>query len=268
MKGLAEMATEQSKSSDSIYARFWDQYVENWPVHNKARTSGLEWPGDEWGHVDRRIQELFAPAGFQHWRRAVEIGPGSGKYTAKVLESSSAEVRAYDVSARFLAVCQERCAEFVRAGRLSTHLLSTAPGQMFADLNDKGWRRTVDGFYAIGVMVHIDLQYMIAYLLTAGLVLKPGGKLVMNLANATSPTGFKTLLHDIGWAFPQQGDPMGSSKFEWVSPDLIRRILGYLGFRIDSCDESGRDIELVASLTEPNLADSLRSYLFTKGQQH
>ena len=258
------MNSDQSQRGQSIYGRYWDHYVERWGKTHQP-DSEYQWPGDEWGSErgwEGLFQGLFVPAGVKDWRRAVEIGQGSGKYTAKVLANSQAIVRAYDVSPRFLEVCEERCQEWIKGGRLSLHLLSTdRPDRMLSDLSACGWRRTVDGFYSIDSMVHVDLQYLIVYLITAGMTLKPGGKLTLTLADVTREPGFMKLLKDITWTFPAQGSPLGSGKFEWLSPDIVESIFPRLGFRLDSLINTQRDLRLVASLVDPSAAEDLGKYI-------
>ena len=60
-----------------------------------------------------------------------------------------------------------------------------------------GWRGQVDAVYSIEAMVHVDLQYLMAYLLTAAAALRPEGKLIMTLATMNSDHGFGKLLRDV-----------------------------------------------------------------------
>jgi len=260
------MSAVQTNTDKSIYARFWDKYAETWNQIKPSLGESCVWPGDEWGNAatwEDMFQQLFVRAGVTTWERAVEIGAGSGKFTLRVLGASSAQVRAYDVSAQYLKVCENRCGEWVQKRRLSLNLLNTSmASHMLSDLRACGWQRRVDGFYSIDAMVHVDLQYLIAYLLTAAVVLKPGGKLVLTLADATSALGFPALLQDICWTFPLQASPLGSSKFEWLSPDLIRTVLTRLGFNVDWFGGNGRDLWLVATLVDVQTADGLGHYLF------
>ncbi len=263
------MSAEQKQAEGGIYGRFWDHYVENLSEKlSRGDDGALEWPGDEWGSPAAwaaRFADLFEPA-VGGWRRAVEIGPGSGKYTLKVLERSpEADVRAYDTSAKFLEVCAQRCEEHVSSGRLSPNVLHAVdPSQLLDDLDAAGWRREVDGFFSIDVMVHIDLQYLIVYWLTAALVLRPQAQLVMTLNDVTREPGFQKLLADIEWTFPLQGRPLGSGKFEWLSPEVVESILPRLGFRVVKLEEAGRDLHVVAELEDPARADSLEAYLRPK----
>jgi hypothetical protein len=266
-----ERAVRTPQQGESIYARFWDQYAESWD-RLKPDNGDFDWPGDEWGNPEwwaRMYQQLFVPAGVEQWERAVEIGPGSGKYTLKVLESSKGTIRGYDISASFLQVCKTRCDEEIKQGRLSLHMLNASdPASGLSDLTACGWRRKVDGFYSIASMVHVDLQYLIAYFITAGLVLRPQGKLVMTLATPTNELGFEKLLGDISIFWRSQSQPSGSAKFEWVSPDMIESILSRLGFDIDLMSNGPqRDLHLVASLRRPDLADQLERYLVIPGDE-
>src|SRR5262249_8482932 len=157
--------------------------------------------------------------GVHDWQRAVEIGPGSGKYTLRVLAGSPAVVRAYDISPQFLKVCEARCERLITEGRLSLQLLNgITTDQMLADLSERGWSRTVDAVFSIDAMVHVDLQYLIVYLITAALVLKPGGKVIMTLADVTTDANFNQMLDEISFTYPGQANPIGTSKFEWISP--------------------------------------------------
>lgn len=235
------------------YAGHWDHYVD--------RHEGDDWPGDEWGRPgwwEEVFDLLFRPH-VTDWKRAVEIGQGSGKYTLKVLAASEATVRAYDVSSQFLEVCADRCRSEIDGGRLRLHLLNEKPNEMLCDLAD--WRGEIDAFYSIDAMVHVDLQDLIAYLLTAALTLRQGGRLILTLADGTTPQGFKKLLRDIRTFYRESG-----AKFEWLGPDLIRATLLRLGFEADLMREAGHDLFVVATLRRPKMAVGLERYLEPHGE--
>jgi hypothetical protein len=259
------MPSKRDQLAKGFGAQLWDSYVDTWTERNRSGGFGEihDWPGDEWSDPifwENLYQQLFVPAGVKDWQRAVEIGPGSGKYTLKVLSGSSTCIRAYDVSERFLKVCESRCDEWIKQDRLSLHQLAGArANEMLADLDACNWRRTVDAFYSIDAMVHVDLQYLIVYLITAGLALKPGGKVILTLADVTTDLGFKFMLESIEWTYPAQGDPSG--KFEWLSPGIVRSVLPRLGFEVELLGHTPRDLLVIASLANPTLVDELEQYI-------
>ena len=269
MQNLAERMAEQEKPAPpqaawAGCADAWDAYVDQvFPHRQQADPEAYQWPGDEWGNprrLERTFQELLVPAGVTGWKRAVELGPGSGKYTLRVLEESAAVVRAYDVSANYLEVCRQRCASRVDEGRLHLTLLEEAdPGHVLRDLGQAQWTREVDAIFSLDTMVHVDLQYMIQYLLTAALVLRSGGKLVLTLADPTTPGGFDKLLGDIKEMSPRKGRL--TYKFEWVAREMMTALLERLGFRVEHCDDDRRDMRLIASLSEPGRARGMEKYL-------
>ncbi|MGH8542408.1 MAG: hypothetical protein ACREX3_01920 [Gammaproteobacteria bacterium] len=132
------------RPSPNIHGQHWDDYVQRWFKSKSAHGTDMEMPGDEWGNPaswEELYRHLFVPAGASTWERAVEIGQGSGKYTVKVLANSESVVRAYDVSAEFLRVCDQRCRNWISAGRLSLHHLDTdRPNLLLNELDECGWR--------------------------------------------------------------------------------------------------------------------------------
>jgi len=247
--------------SDSIYSKHWDQYVEHeWEVVRR-RSDDVEWPGDEWGNPDaweQIYQLLFVHHGkAEAWQRAIEIGQGAGKYTVKVLRNPDVQVRAYDVSRRFLEVCGERCAEDVRSGRLSLRQIDVStPSFLLTDSSD--WARTVDAVYSIDAMVHVDLQYLAAYLIAAARLLRPQGKLILTLASTGTAEGFERLVRDVVRYWSAQSSPSGSGKLEWVNGSMMESLLPRFGFDIDFIWEpEGIFVVLVASLNRPHTGDEL-----------
>src|SRR5438034_428649 len=115
-KARSEQPPPQDSRGGADPGRVWDTYVERWDparlLKNHAESSEPSWPGDEWGAPklwEKRHERLFVPAGVEHWRKAIEIGPGSGKFTLNVLGNPHVVVRGYDVSRRFKEVCEKRC---------------------------------------------------------------------------------------------------------------------------------------------------------------
>lgn len=265
------MEAVQNTDRGPMAARTWDRYLETWQVEHNADHRYL-WPGDEWGTPESwsdLYRNLLENAGSATWRQVVEIGPGSGKYTERLLRGSAATVRGYDVSTDFMRVCERRCADWIGAGRLSLHgIEGTSPSEMLDDLASADLLRKVDAVFSIDAMVHVDLQYLVVYLIVSALCLREGGKLILTLSNATSEEGFEKLLHDIAWTYPQQADPYGSGKFEWLSPDLVRSVLSRLGFDVWMPSGEGRDVWLIATLVDLSRARELEGRLRSEPAPH
>ena len=256
----------QEKPVQTFYGDSWDNYVAE--VYDKMKRDDSVYPGDEWGNPawwDVCYERLLKRAGAKNWRRAVEIGPGSGKYTALLLERSESEVAAFDVSKEFLKVLRSRCEDYVAKKRLTTFLLGCQRAdEMLGKIEDLGWRGSVDAVFSIDAMVHVDLQYLTAYFVTAALCLQQGGKLIMTLADATSAKGRQKLMDDIKLYYPMQGQI--SLKFEFVSPDIVRSALESLGFKIELLEHDSpnaaeaRDMFLIAEKVDDKAAE-IEAYL-------
>jgi SAM-dependent methyltransferase len=250
----------------SYYGQSWDHYVAE--VFDKMKREDSVFPGDEWGTPawwDICYKRLLERAGAPDWKHVVEIGPGSGKYTALLLERSACSILAFDVSAEFIKIMEGRLAEYFAGKRLQTSLMSCdRADEMLSKIEETGMRGKVDAFVSIDAMVHVDLQYLTAYFTTAAICLRPGGKLVMTLADATSAKGREKLLRDIRLYFPMQGSM--SLKFEFLSPDIVRSTLDALGFSIDLLEhdspesETARDMFLIAEKTG-SVPDALEKFL-------
>jgi len=112
-------------------------------------------------------------------------------------------------------------------------------------------------------MVHVDLQFLIVYFITAALALKENGLMIMTLANAVSQNGFKHLLNGAKPNYPLQGKP--TAKFEYLSPDIVDLILGQMGFQVNYMKPFGtgiemdRDLHLVARLVDVERAETFRA---------
>ncbi len=244
----------------------WDYYAKTW---KDTHESVVNWPGDEWGNEQRWLkvfQKMFIDFGAHKWKECVEIGPGSGKYTNYLLRHSAAHITAFDISPLYLEVMKERLANDLIGGRIDPVILKgQCSGEILDHLQSKGLIRQLDAFYSIDAMVHVDLQYLMAYFLSAALSLKEKGLLIMTLANAISDNGFKNLIEGIKIFYPLQAKASG--KFEWLCPEIVTNILTRLGFSVLFVFPHPlnvkvlRDLHLVATLADITKADSFADVL-------
>lgn len=243
---------------DRTYGECWDSYVTRDHARlKKEMGSSWEWVGDEWGARKKTravFKHLFLDSLAVATSRFVELGSGAGKYSSLVLTAfPEAKLLCFDVSREFLQLLDTRCADAVAAGRLESHLIPGDDKFVLNTIESAGWRGELECFFSIDAMVHVDLQYLIGYWLTAALTLKPGGSLIMSVADATTDRGFEKLVADLPLMFPAMGSI--SLKFEWLSPDLVRHVLERLGFSVKFLDLNGRDCFFVATLeSRPEIA--------------
>jgi SAM-dependent methyltransferase len=253
------------------YGQLWDVYVaEAFPKLQQA-DSRLAYPGQEWGNEkswQRIFDKLFVPAGVAQWDAAIEIGGGGGKYTERVLRAGD-KVRlfGFDVSRNFLDATAARLGDFVGSGRLSLHEIDPVrPDAMFETLAAQGLARKVDAVFSIDAMVHVDLTYLTTYWINAALLLKPGGRVLMTLADPTTVSGFQKILRDIRKFHRFQGRIC--PKFEYLSAEIAGFVLRRLGFEVELLEpwsnhegRPPRDLYLIARLERPEQAEAFRDAL-------
>jgi SAM-dependent methyltransferase len=236
------------------FAAAWDDYVRH------AGPGGARWPGDEWGDEAlwrRWFADLFVPYGVAGWERAIEIGQGSGKYTAMVLAAGHATVAALDVSPQFQAVCAQRLATEVAAGRLHLRTIDERdPDALAHAAAALGWTGRTDAVFSIDVLVHLTTTQIAALLLAATRALRPGGVFVGTFADATSDAGRHKLLQDVDRVVGAAGDPT-TGCFHWTSPEIVRALASRCGYTVELCRTDpfhGRDGQFVLRFSDPAAA--------------
>jgi SAM-dependent methyltransferase len=242
------------------FASAWDDYAA------RARPPQGKWVGDEWG--DEQLwtawfARLFTPHDVKKWKRAIEIGQGSGKYTRLVLAAGDATVLALDVSEKLLEVCAKRLAAEVAAGRLKLKQIGERdPDALARAAREAGFERDVDAVYSIDTLVHLTTTQLAALLLSATEVLRPGGCFIGTFANATSEAGLDKLVADVDRVVRGGGAP-STGCFHWSSPEVIRALAQRFGYSVVLCDldpEHRRDGHFVLRLADPAKAAAARSH--------
>lgn len=255
---------------------FFDDYVRRVFPQRRAEQGGdWAWPGDEW--VGKAVREstyrlLLEEAGAAGWAKAVEFGPGSGKYTQMLLERSAAQVTAYEISPAFVETLEQRCAEHVASGRLRARVIDWAANDgLLSDLGEDC--ATIDGVFGVDVFNMLDWQSAFVYLISSACMLREGGKLAGVFADPGSVSGWERLVRDAGRHSAFSSAP--STRFHWVSRDMLEDALSRLGFRIDVLLSgpdgwNGGPLDIarwyvVGTLVEPEKARELRSTLTPAG---
>jgi SAM-dependent methyltransferase len=233
------------------FAAAWDSYVAGAPA------PAGRWPGDEWGDATlwrAWFERLFEPFGVRQWQRAIEIGPGGGKYTERVLAAGPVTLAALDVSPAFQSVCAKRLAAPIAAGRLRQRLIDERdPDAVAGAAAELGWLGQVDAVFSIDTLVHLTTTQIAALLRSAVRALRPGGVFVGTFADATSQPGLGKLLADVDRVVRAGGDP-ATGCFHWTSPEILRGLAERCGYEVVLCDRDprhGRDGHFVFRLAPP-----------------
>ncbi|MBU8545415.1 MULTISPECIES: methyltransferase [Roseomonadaceae] len=229
------------------------------------RTGAPEWRGD--AGAQRVFDKLFAPAQPATWHRVVEIG-GGGRFTERLLAlNPKARGWCFEAWEATRATTATRLAPLAAAGRVTVRALDTAaPGLMAETLAAAGQAGEVDAVLAIDGLLQADLSLLTACWLNAALMLKPGGRLLMTLADPNTPSGFQKILRDIRRFHRFQGRPC--DRFGYVATDMVRAVLDRLGFVVDLLESWSnhegrppRDLYLSARLVFPDRAAAFRAAL-------
>ena len=238
---------------------FFNAYVRDvFPARRAAAGASWEWPGDEW--ADDALREATWRWIVDHGPAAcevvVELGPGSGKYTQLVLSRTTAQVTAYEISDAFIECLERRCAGFVANGRLRTRAIDWTDNEGL--LRRQGAARDVDLVLAIDVLMMMDFQSALVYLVSAAAMLRPGGRLLATFADAGSESGLARMMRDLGRH--SATDPAPCTRFHWINAALLHDVLPKLGFAppvIVHGPDRGLDIArlyVAAELADPEMA--------------
>lgn len=225
---------------------FFDDYVRRvFPSRRATAGADWQWPGDEWADSDlreatwRRIVGHCEPGTL---KEIVEIGPGSGKYTQMALDRTPAHLTVYEISGAFLEILAERCADAAASGRLDArHIAWTDNEGLLRDYDSR--LGTADLWFAVDVLLMMDFQSTLVYLISAASMLRPGGRLVATFADGGTKSGVERMLRDAGRhsAF----DSAACTRFHWIDRSLLETVLPALGFgklHIEHGPDDGLDI--------------------------
>jgi ubiquinone/menaquinone biosynthesis C-methylase UbiE len=167
----------EMEATANRYATDWNSYSAEWDQRYGRRYRHL---GDEWcddGTENREWERrLFAHAVEPYLRsssRAIEIGPGGGKWTVR-LAPKVAELVVFDVAQAML----ERTLTRVSEAGLENVSYRLGNGRDMEPLESGGF----DVVFSYDVFVHIALEDTVAYVAEIARLLRPGGIAILHHA--------------------------------------------------------------------------------------
>lgn len=233
----------------------WNHYVDvAFPKVKESRPEVLN-PGDEWagnGAFWDLIVESTLLSHLPEDSVLIEIGSGAGKQTRRVLERmTDSRVFVFDVSSAFIRTLTSNLGDQF-GNRLTITQLSDDHREIVNLMDEQGFRGKVDALYSYDAMVHVDMQSLMSYFISATKVLKKGGIVAMDVANILSDQGFEKCIRDVKNYYRFHG--AACTKFQFMSPQMIDSVLSRLGFSVNFIDDNRGHCLFVAHFENPDIA--------------
>ncbi len=215
------------------YEQGWDHYARHWRPDCRLAWDGREqgWvraadqsdivhPGDEWAEADRAVERLIRPL-LTPDSVVLEIGPGSGRITGRVLPHCR-ELHAVEISSEMIAALQRRLGS---PPGLHVVKVQDVDLSMFAD-------DTFDAAYSIGVFVHLQMEDIFRYLRELRRVLKPQAAFVIEtVCDPDRPRHWHNFLKRV--ADIDAGRRDDPCRFHFISESILLKFCGHLGWKME-----------------------------------
>lgn len=231
-------------AAPSRYERQWDAFSRAWDRSDLAARGVFL--GDEWGpesYVDAAVAAFVNPH-LPATAHALELGPGGGRYTRRLL-ARAARVTAVDCSSEMLRRCARR---FEGDPKLA---LVKNDGRLLASTNDA----TVDYACAFNVFVQLEVEDAFGYLEEFARVLTPDGVAVIHYADFSGPEGWEYFRRNRPcWA----ADPLERGRFRMLTLETMSMLVRRAGLTVERNQNFGRDAVMVARRAGPRTEAAAR----------
>ncbi|MGE0464111.1 MAG: class I SAM-dependent methyltransferase [Vicinamibacterales bacterium] len=242
-----------TETSTNRYATDWNAYSAAWDQQYAGRYRHL---GDEWcddGTADRaherRVMGLVEPW-LRPGTRALEIGPGGGKWTVR-LAPRVHSLLVFDVADAMLDRTRARC----QAEGLENAAFVLGDGSGLTGVADA----SLDLVFSYDVFVHIALEDTVAYVDELARVLAPGGVAIIHHAVAETAASWDRIESHNDW-YRDRNHTLG--QYYYHSREGLRRAYERAGFEMvetwDSYCTSVFTVRKRADSVVPRLERALR----------
>jgi ubiquinone/menaquinone biosynthesis C-methylase UbiE len=176
-------------------------------------------------YEDEATRALVAASDFEHARAIVELGCGTGRLAASLLETNGASYFGLDVSTTMVSLARERLAPFGDRAQVQE-----SPGEMTLPLAAGACDRVLSA-YVLDLLSEDDIR---AFIAEAHRVLAPGGRLcLVSLTHGQGPasrlicrlwTSLHTLRPElVGGCRPLSLAPFLDARFRVLTREVICR---------------------------------------------
>ena len=212
-----------------IYVRLFSSYQRNWDLLGRNEDKVI------WHILNVKDKDNFDLKGEKHANElkgfiepnsvVLDLGCGIGRIE-KFLAPHCKEIYGVDVSRRMLKLVKKNVIyENVHVHKNNGRDLSIFPEKKF------------DFCFSIAVLQHIEKEDAIFYLMEIYRVLKEGGKAYLQFPNLLCNRNIRSFLDMCEQRYREL------SRMRYYTPDEIEKIMGAIGFKIDSLVERGDYLE-------------------------
>ena len=215
-----------------LHGNFWDQYSQAWDQEVRPQIEG-QILGEEWTSPERTefVYRNFAEPFCDRQSKVVEIGPGGGKFSRRLVERC-AELTLVDISADMLRRAGEAC-----GGR--ARILHVEDGRLTALDSD-----SIDLVFSFDVFIHLESEEVFRYFAEVNRVLRGGGIFSVHTSTFESRWGFHSYLQQFRDNSASIGSRYGGRMYP-MSDGIVRRFIEHSGFEVVTSYSSRQDKDLI-----------------------
>lgn len=182
---------------NTMVASFLKRAIRLWPQrknsteNNQAIWGGYDWShqGEEWSNTpewkDSVIEHVLQPH-IPLGSRALEIGPGAGRWTEHLIQRAS-HLTVVDLTSTCIDICKERFKEFQN---IEYHVNDGRSLDFIADAS-------IDRVWSWDVFVHIDSKDVREYVRHLARVIRPNGQALIHHSKlGASKAGWRSDMTD------------------------------------------------------------------------
>ena len=217
------------------HGEFWDQYSQSWAEQFAAQDS-IEILGEEWASPDRTrfLFERFAQPYLHSSAQVVEIGPGGGKFSRRLVEHCH-ELSLVDISHEMLQRANRACGGRARALKIEDGSLAAIEPA------------SVDLVFSYDVFIHLESEEVFRYLAEVNRILKPGGIFSVHTSNFESRWGLHSYFQQLRDRQPMIGSRYGGRVYP-MTDAILRRFAEHTGFAVADSFTSRIDRDIIYAL--------------------
>ena len=239
------------RTNELPHNKFWDEYSQSWDEEVKPQIEG-DVLGEEWTSVERTnfIFERFAEPYLGPEKRVVEIGPGGGKFSRRLIDRCG-ELILVDISEEMLERANSQCGHRARQELVEDGMLEGI---------ESG---SVDLVFSYDVFIHLESEEVFRYFAEVNRILRHGGVFSVHTSSFETRWGFYSYLEQIRQTRPVLGSRYGGRMYPMTS-GILQKFGENSGFDTLVSYSTPQDKDLIFSFQKSRPARAW-NFLFAEG---